>query len=46
MLVGMTSSFESEPDRTDPSIQDLPTIPAVQEREAWGKQRVITSVDL
>ena len=37
----MTTSFEPEPDRTDPSTQELPTIPTVQEMKAWDEEKVL-----
>jgi|SRR2546423_11507804 len=37
----MTTSFEFEPERTEPSTQDLPTIPTVQEMKAWDKKKVL-----
>jgi hypothetical protein len=41
MLVAMTASRESEPNRTDPSTQERLAIPTVQEMETWGKKKVL-----
>jgi hypothetical protein len=41
MPVAMTTSIESKPDRTNPSTQELPIIPTVQDMEAWSKKRVL-----
>ena len=37
----MPASLESERERTEPSTQDLPTIPAVQEMNTWDKKKVL-----
>jgi len=37
----MASSLESEPERTDLSTQDLPTIPAMQEMWTWDNEKVL-----
>ena len=36
----MTTSFESEPERTDPSTQALPENPTAQEMKTWNKEKV------
>jgi hypothetical protein len=37
----MTASFESEPEWTELSTQDLPTIPTVQEMKTWDTEKVL-----
>ena len=37
----MTTSFESEPERTELSTQVLPTIPTVQEMKTWDEEKVL-----
>ena len=37
----MPASLESERERTEPSTQDLPTIPTAQEMETWNKEKVL-----
>jgi len=37
----MPASLESERERTEPSTQDLPTIPTVQEMKAWDEEKVL-----
>ena len=37
----MPASLESERERTEPSTQDLPTIPTVQEMKAWDEKKVL-----
>jgi len=37
----MSTSFESEPERTELSTQSLPTIPAVEEMKTWDEKKVL-----
>ena len=37
----MTTSFESKPERTELSTQELPTIPTVQEMETWNEEKML-----
>ena len=37
----MPASLESERERTEPSTQDLPTIPTVQEMQTWKMEKVL-----
>jgi hypothetical protein len=37
----MTTSFESKPERTELSTQELPTIPTTQEMQTWDKEKVL-----
>jgi hypothetical protein len=37
----MATSLESKREQTEPSTQDLPTIPTVQEMKAWDEEKVL-----
>ena len=41
LLVAMTTSSESKPERTEVNTQDLPTIPTIQEMQTWNTEKVL-----
>src|SRR5271163_1496366 len=46
MPVAMTASFEPEPERTDLTTQDLPTIHIVEDMNTWDADKVLRWIQL